>query len=228
MEAQGRGCVLSIDVGTTNLALWLGSCTVAGVADAPENPLDLIGAFETRDWRLVNLRSSTPAEATNAFVRYIWENRADLLPADLDAVLIESQEAATPLMQRLSNAMQAAFVALKCSGAMGTDWQPNILFIHGRGKLQVLKAFMGEEGYGDLDPPPRALKAAHSINKWMAERDVRYVIAHCPNAEHWLGYYLGHSKRNDLADAMLQAIYYFLRSRFPAYLSHPKRKHASS
>ena len=196
MAAAEEPRVLSIDVGTRNLGIWVGSW-IEGDAQQQQH-------FRTHHWELMNLHAHTASIASDHMVEQFL-TRPWLYDPRIAAVLIESQEYAVPLMQRLSNAIQAHFLTIVRTDRF-PGYEPHVSFASGPGKLRV---YTGGKEFA----APTKTRSTRKRNKWLGERHCRELLrAGGERDAAWLDWWRSLAKKDDVSDAYLQGAWYLYRT----------------
>ena len=177
--------VLSIDPGRRHCAV----CLLDAGAD-PRAEDDRVLA-----WMLVEINSSKVPDVIES-VRGIVAG----LPSRPDLVLIEQQVGSNHVMCRVENTMHAFFLM---SGAQVAIVCPKRKYAY-LAKAGLYKGgFPGGQPGAKLSPYHRKRITALAIEEWV--RGGAVVGAPAGRDEALLRYYMDHKKRDDLADALLQA-----------------------
>lgn len=167
--------ILSIDIGTKNFAYCI-----------------LDGTVITH-WEVINLKASTARDATSSMIN-TFNNRQYVY--DVDVVLIESQEAATSKMKRISNAVQSHFETVRIYRQF-TKY--SIEWSSGDVKLRVYK---GPEIW-----KPLKARSGYSHNKKLGVEHTKALLHEETENESFYKWFMTLGKKDDAADCYLQAKY---------------------
>ena len=185
--------VLSWDCGLSNIAY----CLVEHVDDHEQE-------FKVRMWENFSLNELEVTEAIESLVR---ELEARPWVTHVDHVCIESQMYNNLTMKIISHSLQTYFVTKSKArvnttpGAGATTYTssgPRVHFIAPQNKFKVCSV-----------PEPRGLVPGHNKNKAIAIAMARKMLKKQKDRT-CLEYLDSHKKKDDLADSMLQGVY-FLR-----------------
>lgn len=196
--------VLSFDCGTTNLCY----CLMEYLGPAPDRSGDGAAVvhreFNVVCWELFSLNSSSIKGAAEALVAEL--NRRPWM-LDVDAVCIESQVVRNTEMKVLSHLIQMYFLTRSthpreptrlASVARERPYQgPQVSFIQAKSKFSVCEV------------PEPSVKTQRIRNKRVAISMAEKLLSDQGDLV-TLRFFNSHSKRDDLADSMVQALY-FLR-----------------
>ena len=173
--------ILSIDVGTRNL----GVCILEYASlDAPGRILH---------WEVIDLHAKTSSTATRSCVQAFWSRRPMFY--DVDVILIESQDRAVSKMRRLSNAIESHFetVRVVLDKTYRIDWSSGDV---------KLRAYDGPVVWEE----PKT-KTKYKMNKLLGIEHARALLAQWESIE-WIDWFEKLPKQDDVADCLLQAVYY--------------------
>lgn len=206
--------VVSFDVGMRNLAMWAGSYDPA----RPEIP------FVFHHWELIDLCTTVPSEAIFNFARFMTEH-GGWLHLGYERVLIENQpRLEASQMQSIGACLQTYFTTrrLTCDVYGGDETRDYVQLVHAGNKLKVYK--------GELPKPinkPASRSAQYNYRKRLAEahaiEELRIGEEHGASPM-WRDYFLSRPKKDDLADAFLQAAHYLETTHGPKVPRTRKRK----
>ncbi len=207
--------VLSWDCGLSNLSY----CLVEYVNDHEYE-------FKVRMWENFSLNQLDLAEAINSLVR---ELEARPWVMQVDNVCIESQMPHNQDMRILSHALQTYFIT-KCksnsnqiegtSATIHTSRGPRVHFVAPQNKFKVCSV-----------PEPKGLAPGHNRNKTIAILMAKKVLKKQRDRTS-LDFLESHKKKDDLADSLLQGIYFLREMRkkramnrvIQSHLGQPQRE----
>lgn len=209
--------VLSIDVGTTNLGVWI------GYYQTPSSPSSYELPFITEYWRRINLHASSATLATYNMVTKFLKHHSEFYDPAIRYVVIESQENSTEIMQRLSNALQAHFLTV----SIMKNTETQVHFEYGSGKLKVYTDPNGIQAIMDrMNPRLQRSNNQHRKNKWIAEQHCHALLLQqsLENQNRWIPWFTSLDKKDDVADAYLQGCYFLKKMYDPTFLRRPQKK----
>jgi len=201
--------VVSFDVGLTNLGIWAGEFR-AGRDTTASFP------FSFEHWELLNLGTIELKEATESLHREL--DRRPFLSDDFDWVLIENQidDVVSPQggsalyrvgrMKAVGAALHSYFLGRRLSKRDPSAGK--ITYVSSRGKLRVCQC----KKSGTRVP---ARKSNHARNKAMVVAHVRKMLMDAVEAKEaepeLVSWFAKLRKKDDVADAFLQAAYWCIR-----------------
>ena len=171
--------VISFDVGTVNLALWIGQMDG--------------DVYVTQHWELINVHtpnvpSSTIDRVCTCTVDALRAAQNRFVPTDETFVVIESQPTTNIRMKCVSHVIQTWFY---CHGFA----EDSIKFVSPRNKLTVYTKPLKDDVF--------FVSNAYRYRKDMSTAHARALLEEHEQHE-WLRFLNSHAKKDDLADAYLQ------------------------
>lgn len=194
--------ILSFDVGTVNLAVWLGSFNPERGRRTP---------FVFHHWELINLETNVPTEAIQNFVRFAHTKRP-FMTRNCDLVRIESQpRMEASQMQIIGACLQTYFTTAKTMLLRPKEELPHnyMSLIHAGNKLKVVLD-LGILQASDRPAKPASKSAQYNWRKKVSESDCRLMLQLLEEAgapAQWLEWFEKLPKKDDVADAFLQGAY---------------------
>ncbi|BBI30332.1 putative holliday junction resolvase [Acanthamoeba castellanii medusavirus] len=191
--------ILSFDVGTVNLAVWLGSFNPERGRRAP---------FVFHHWELINLETNVPTEAIQNFVRFAHTKRPYLV-RNCDLVRIESQpRMEASQMQIIGACLQTYFTTAKTMVLQPKEELPRdyMALIHAGNKLKIA-IDLGLLLAADRPDKPASKSGQYNWRKKVSESDCRLLLQLMEEAgapSRWLEWFESLPKKDDVADAFLQ------------------------
>jgi len=200
--------VLSNDVGTRNM----GICLLAQQQQQQQQPNPY--PFELVHWELLNLNSHLSANmATQRAVEEFLARRNQGI-YDVDAVIIESQEKSIETMKCLASGIQAHFE----TAAALLDKPYRVHWSSGNVKLRLYQ--------GPATWKPSKSKDRRIRNKHEGIQHCRAILQ-AMDEPGWLRWFKRLAKKDDVADAFLQAGYFLLHRAAPEPEVHSRPRNSS-
>lgn len=217
--------IASFDVGTKNLGIWVGEFL-------PDNA---VFPFRFTHWEVLDLGTNQLKEACECMVRE-FERRPFL--NECEWVLIENQ-IDDIIVKRVFKAGRMKAVGQAIATYFYTKRFPDelcdgIFSVSARNKLKVWECM----GFGPPPQPPHSTThtktgkpkklSKHAMNKLLGEAQTEALLQRGIEAGEcdpkWLAFIEGLEKKDDVADAFLQAAYWVLRKEKWHDFKVPSRK----
>lgn len=177
--------IAAFDVGVVNM--------VYAVIDA-EN-----AHYKILHWEKFSIgnKSSTCFRATDALVRILHRDFARF--SDVDVVVVEQQMVTR--MTVLSHVLQSWFLSAQLRGDL-----PSRVVLQSPGKKGKLGSWLARNGHEAIQAEETAHKS-YAANKRNAVADARKALE-VQDDQRWRDFFEKHPKKDDLADALLHALWF--------------------
>lgn len=229
--------VVSIDLGTKNLGIWRGTLTVSRgtltgeglTATLKEGNQKRSVLAKTDSWDLINIYEGLPSHIDPERIEGKVEAMATrVLPSrvrewcigGVELVLLETQltngsfggyakSAGNVTMKVLSHVIQTCILLEKAK----YQWPVQVVFVSGSSTIPLCFDFLQKGIWPNLYPKPESKKMPKKDKKLMTVRVVQAWVNAC-------GFYQSmyekfDKKRDDAADALMQAVAYMVKQKLP-------------